>query len=88
VPLLFITNASLLFAATQPVYAIFFGLQVLFYLLAFLGSLVAEKRGVPKPLLIPYYFVFMNLSLCKGLYRFLSNEQSVVWKKAVRKRME
>lgn len=85
VPLLFFTNAGLLLQEPQAVYTVFFWLQCLFYGLAFFGSVVADKKGVPKILFIPYYFVFMNLSLYKGFYRFLANEQSAIWKKTVRK---
>jgi poly-beta-1,6-N-acetyl-D-glucosamine synthase len=85
--LVFVANAWLFVHQPQIIYSLCFWLQGLFYLLAFLGWLIAEKEGVPKLLFVPYYFVFMNLSLIKGFFRFLSNGQSVNWNKAARKEM-
>ena len=85
-PLLLSTNAWLFFHRPQPVYVVFFWLQALFYLLAVFGWLLAEKKGWPRVLFIPCYFVFMNLSLYQGFYRFLQKKQPAAWAKAVRKK--
>lgn len=87
VVLLFVTNTWLFFQPSHVVYVFLFWLQCLFYLLAFLGWMVVEKEGVPKLFFVPYYFVFMNLSLYKGFYRYLSKDYSAVWKKAARKQL-
>jgi cellulose synthase/poly-beta-1,6-N-acetylglucosamine synthase-like glycosyltransferase len=84
VPLLFFANAMLAFRGSED-YAILFGGQCLFYIVALLGWTTSDKKGLPKMLFIPYYFVFMNLSLYIGFYRFLTREQSVVWNKSARK---
>jgi cellulose synthase/poly-beta-1,6-N-acetylglucosamine synthase-like glycosyltransferase len=59
-------------------------LQIAFYLLAFLGS-VLEKQSIKlKILFLPYYLVFMNYAQIAGLIRFLRGKHSVVWEKARR----
>jgi len=39
-----------------------------------------------KGLYIPYYFLFMNMSVVWGLKRFLKGQQSVLWEKAAREK--
>lgn len=84
-PLFFLSNAWLAFQAEMVFFQSAFAGQVLFYLLAAAGSVLLQKKRLPQLLLVPYYFVFMNLSLYVGLYRFLNGKQSVIWKKAARK---
>lgn len=83
VPVVFISNAVLAFQ--QEGYLLLFLMQCLFYSIAILGWRAAERKRAPKSLYVPYYFVFMNLSLYIGFYRFLTGMQSVIWKKAARK---
>ena len=82
-PIVFVTNAILITTGNQ-LYIILFALQVLFYLLAFLGHLLRNIDIKFKALFIPYYFVFMNLSVYQGLFRLIKGRQSVVWEKAKR----
>jgi len=64
-PLLVIVN---LFLLDEPLFRIVFVLQVVFYLFAFLGWILQHKKIRVKVLFIPYYFVFMNLSVYLGLF--------------------
>ena len=84
-PVLLVTNAVLVLTQNHIGYNVFFFGQTGFYLLAFLGWLFAGKQHPLKLFLLPYYFVFMNLSLYIGFYRFVTKKQSVFWKKARRK---
>ncbi|MBB1285433.1 glycosyltransferase family 2 protein [Flavisolibacter sp. BT320] len=84
VPLLFVSNAFLA-AEGGLFYVMFFALQGCFYAFAFLGWMFSAKKGFLKPFLIPYYFVFMNLSLYIGFFRFLTGRQSAVWKRSARR---
>lgn len=84
-PLLFVSNAWVAFAANESFYRFFFAGQVVFYLLAILGGLLLQKARWQQVLLVPYYFVFMNLSLCIGFLRFVTKRQTVLWQKAARK---
>lgn len=84
VPVLFFSNAILAIKEEGVFYLAVFALQGYFYAFALLGWLFSGKKGFPKPCLIPYYFVFMNLSLYIGFYRFLTGRQSSVWKRSAR----
>lgn len=83
--LLFITNAFLAAASESFFYPFLFFGQLLFYGMAGAGHQLLQIRKMPKFLLVPYYFVFMNVSLCNGLYLFLAKKQTAVWQKASRK---
>lgn len=84
-PLLFLSNIALVFSGAGPFYPFFLAGQVLFYCLAFWGGMLAGKKNPKRLVLVPYYFVFMNWSLCTGFYRFLTKKQTVFWKMARRK---
>lgn len=84
-PLLFLSSGWLAIAGENAFFRISFAGQILFYALAAAGGVLSQKKRFPKLLLVPYYFVFMNLSLCLGFYRFLTRKQSVIWTKAERK---
>ncbi|HEV7330653.1 MAG TPA: glycosyltransferase family 2 protein [Flavisolibacter sp.] len=85
VPLLFLSNAVLAVKGDSIFYFLFFVIQCSFYAFALLGWRFSGRRGFPKPFLIPYYFVFMNLSLYVGFCRFLTGRQSAVWKRSARR---
>ena len=85
VPLLFFSNAVLAFSGDTIFYLASFALQCGFYAFALLGWWFSGKRRFSKPFLVPYYFVFMNLSLYIGFSRFLTGRQSAVWRKSARR---
>ncbi len=69
----------------HPAYTIIFILQVLFYTAATAGWLLS-LRNIKLQLFYPiYYFVFMNIALGIGFFRFVSKKQTVLWEKARRK---
>ncbi len=82
--LVFILNIFLL--PQHWVYQLFFALQLIFYLLAFGGMLLANKNIKIKPLYIPYYFLFMNYCVILGQIRHFTGRQSAVWERAKRAR--
>jgi hypothetical protein len=60
-------------------------LQLAFYGLAILSLVPAVQRSkLGKICKIPYYFVFMNVSVILGFFRWLKGSQSAVWEKARR----
>lgn len=84
-PVIFILNLVIcFFSFDRPFYFLLIA-QLLFYLTAFTGWLFAQRNIKLKIFYIPYYFLFMNLTLYAGFLRFLSNKQSVLWDKAERK---
>jgi cellulose synthase/poly-beta-1,6-N-acetylglucosamine synthase-like glycosyltransferase len=85
VGILFVSNAILLF---EPglFYPLFFALQLSFYLLAVAGWSLAHKNIRIKSLYLPYYFLFMNMSVFMGFVRFLRKNQTILWEKASRRK--
>jgi len=60
--------------------------QLAFYLAALVGYLLQQVKVKVKVLFIPFYFAFMNVSVYKGLMRYLRGNQSVLWERASRKK--
>ncbi|MBN9385233.1 MAG: glycosyltransferase family 2 protein [Chitinophagaceae bacterium] len=65
------------------VYWVLLTLQLLFYTLAALASIMPPDKR-PSIIKLPYYFTFMNVSVVWGFFRFLRGRQSGVWEKASR----
>ena len=84
-PLILIANIILTIFSGNLVYNILIVAQMLFYITAFTGWLFAQKNIKLKILYIPYYFMFMNVALYMGFFRFLNRQQTVLWDKAARK---
>lgn len=83
---LFISNTFLVIMDSGIVYFVFLFLQFLFYGLAIVGWAFANRNLKIKVLYIPYYFLFMNVSVFLGFARFIRKNQSVLWEKAARQK--
>lgn len=83
---IFVTNALLILQAATSLWILLFFVQCIFYFLGTLGYYFQNIRKNIPITSIPYYFIFMNLSQIKGIFRYFRGEQSGVWEKA--KRME
>lgn len=59
-------------------------LQLLFYILAFAGWMVAKQKRSFSLFNIPFYIVFMHAAMLVGILRYASGKQSVLWEKAKR----
>jgi poly-beta-1,6-N-acetyl-D-glucosamine synthase len=86
-PIVFISN-FILAMGDQPFFKIMFVAQIGFYLLAFLGYMLRDKRISIKGFFVPYYFTVMNLSVFAGFARYIKGKQSVVWERAQRASIE
>jgi cellulose synthase/poly-beta-1,6-N-acetylglucosamine synthase-like glycosyltransferase len=73
--IIFIANIAML---DKNTYLLIFALQVLFYFVAFLGSMLKKNNRMFD---IPHMFCVMNSAAVIGLYRFLFNKQAVTWEK-------
>lgn len=82
--LMFILNFFLVFSGSV-FYQVLFLLQVLFYMAAFAGWYLENKKTRMKILFVPYYFCMMNLAAIYGFRRFISGPQKGAWEKAKRK---
>jgi biofilm PGA synthesis N-glycosyltransferase PgaC len=81
----FILNLLLVINGAAVVYTILLVLQTLFYLAAYIGKILEDRKVTVKALFIPYYFCMMNYAVIAGIWRFFFSEQSVIWEKALRK---
>ena len=82
--LLFPLNIILALLKAGFIYDILLVMQLFFYLSGLLGWFFANRNIKIKALYIPYYFLFMNVSVIWGFKRFLKGQQSVLWEKAAR----
>jgi cellulose synthase/poly-beta-1,6-N-acetylglucosamine synthase-like glycosyltransferase len=65
-------------------YSIILILQLIFYFAAILGNAYAKKQIRIKGLYIPFYFLFMNISVIKGIDYLKHRNGSGVWEKVKR----
>ncbi len=72
------------FVLDFPYNWIFFGLQLLFYLVALSGTRSTMPGLIGKILYLPTYLLNSNVAALQGLYGYLTHQQTVVWKKALR----
>jgi cellulose synthase/poly-beta-1,6-N-acetylglucosamine synthase-like glycosyltransferase len=79
---LFLMN--LLIYESHLIYKLLLYGQLLFYLLAFVGYILQFREIKWKPFFVPYYFCMMNYAVIRGLFRYLSGRQSMIWERAQR----
>ena len=65
-------------------YGTILGLQALFYAAAVYGYLCSEKGKVPRWAFVPYYFLFMNANVIRGMFYLRRNKGKGTWEKARR----
>ncbi len=80
-------NAALVMAGAGWWFTVIFAAQVFFYGLALTGWFFANRNIKVKLLYVPYYFLFMNVSVFLGFRRYLTGKQTVLWDKALRQKM-
>jgi biofilm PGA synthesis N-glycosyltransferase PgaC len=59
--------------------------QIAFYGMSVLGWIMMARQIKVKVFFIPYYFSMMNYAVIRGIFRYLSGNQSAIWEKAKRK---
>lgn len=82
--LLLILILNIILASTSTLFLVILGLQILFYLSAFIGWKLENKALKIKIFFIPYYFFIMNYAVFMGFGRYLKKSQSVNWERAQR----
>lgn len=85
--LLLVTNIVLVVFAGGWLFYAFLLIQVLGYAAAFIGYSLAERNIKISIFYIPFYFLFMNIAVYQGFYRYLTNTQSAAWEKAKRSKI-
>ncbi len=77
-------NVALVFMKGGIVYDVIWLLQILFYASAFLGYWLSTKGHKSRLLYVPYYFLFMNLNVFRGIAYLRTHKSSGAWEKAKR----
>lgn len=80
-----ISGGSAFWELAAPWNLIFIGLQLSFYFLAGIGSLLPSKNRLARLLYIPAFLVNSNLAALYGLFRYLRGGQSTLWTKVSRR---
>ncbi|MDD3037766.1 glycosyltransferase family 2 protein [Bacteroides sp.] len=82
---LFPLNIALLLSGSTPIlYGILLVLQILFYVMGYWGYYLSTKQIKNKLLFIPYYFLFMNINVLKGIGYLKRKKGNGTWEKARR----
>ena len=77
-------NVALVMMKAGTVYTIIWILQILFYLTAFSGYLLEQHGHKNKLLYVPYYFLFMNINIFRGMHYLKTHQGGGTWEKAKR----
>jgi len=84
IPILLTSNGLVIYNDAGNIFIIIWYLQCVFYSLAVIGWGLSKfdlKLNLPY---IAYYFLFMNISIYQGFFKFLGGKQSAIWDKAKR----
>jgi len=84
-PIILICNINLVHSTKSFIYQALLITQLIFYGTALIGWALIKKNKKIGFFHSIYYFVFMNIIMYYGLFRYINNEQSVLWIKAKRK---
>ncbi len=88
VALFLLLPLNVMLVAMQPVgwlYPALLCAQVFFYSVAFLGRVLRDKHIRIKGLFVPYYFLFMNYSVFRGVGYLWRKKSDGTWERAARK---
>ncbi|HXB91759.1 MAG TPA: glycosyltransferase [Puia sp.] len=85
-PIILVLNILLFATEKSSLFGLLLIAQLIFYATATAGWLLANRNIKSKLLYVPYYFLFLNISLYQGYFRYKKGQQSVLWEKAVRER--
>lgn len=82
--LLPLNTLLLCMGASCEIYGTILILQILFYILGLLGYYLSTRQIKNKLLFIPYYFLFMNVNVLKGIGYLRKKRGTGAWEKAKR----
>ena len=77
-------NVALVMMKAGTVYTVIWILQILFYLAAFGGYQLEQHGRKNKFLYVPYYFLFMNTNVFRGMHYLRTHKGGGTWEKAKR----
>ena len=77
-------NVALVMMKAGTIYTIIWILQILFYMAALGGYLLEQHGRKNKLLYVPYYFLFMNINVFRGMHYLRTHQGGGTWEKAKR----
>ena len=77
-------NVALVMMKAGTVYTIIWILQILFYLAALSGYQLEQRGRKNKLLYVPYYFLFMDINVFRGMHYLRTHQGGGTWEKAKR----
>ncbi|MBX2876919.1 MAG: glycosyltransferase family 2 protein [Saprospiraceae bacterium] len=83
-PIALFSNVYLAYFTESWLFKVLLLLQIGFYLQAFLGYTMQDRKVSIKGFFVPLYFCIMNYAVYAGFLRFIRKKQSVNWEKAKR----
>ena len=83
---LLVLNILLVAQNGGTLYNVLLGLQGIFYTAAFAGWLLIKNKRGGALATVPFYFLFMNFCMLKGLFLYLSGRHTALWPKAQKER--
>lgn len=82
--IMFPLNILLVITKGVDTYAILLILQLLFYLSGIWGYYLSTRQIKNKVLYVPFYFLFMNINVVKGISYLKKNKNNGIWEKVNR----
>lgn len=79
IPMLLLIVSNVLLLGHGEVYLLLFCGQIVFYLLALSGVVLASRSGTPFYVTAPYYFMLLNVACMHALWRYLKGEKQRLW---------
>ena len=77
-------NVALVLMNAGTVYTIIWMLQILFYAMAYSGYQLERLGRRNKLLYVPYYFLFMNMNVFRGVHYLYTHRKGGTWERAKR----
>ena len=77
-------NVLLVFMNAGTIYTVIWILQILFYAAAFMGYRLAQQGKKNKLFYVPYYFLFMNFNVFRGMHYLRTHQGGGAWEKSRR----
>ena len=81
--LLLISNILIVIKENNLFYSFLLILQIIFYMISFISHYISSKSRI-KLISFAGYFVFMNVSVIQGFFRFIFDKQASTWEKVDR----
>lgn len=83
IPIIAVFTLNLFLYAESFIFVITLALQLIFYMLSWIGKNYQGNEDSPIYLSLPYYFSILNIACLHAFWRFIKGEKQVIWKPRV-----